>query len=280
MNINKYIVPVCALALFCACDRKPENKVRPALAKVGGSYITTEEYNAKLKDISSTYKNYLATKNGRKQFLQILIREKLILSAAKASDIPSSPAFLDETKKAREEMEARYRAFNDYLLTKLWLDELRKNGTISVTDKEIEAYYKEFPYEISMRHILIGTQAEATQLLKQAKGSLATFTALAKTRSIDPETAAGGGFMPPFMVGESIPEIEQTANQMAVNTTEGVFKSKFGYHILHKDAERKLQLSDVKERIALILEKQKMDSYLKNLENKYKVEVLDENYNY
>ncbi|MDD4004970.1 MAG: peptidylprolyl isomerase [Elusimicrobiaceae bacterium] len=273
---------LCAATLACACSKKNETAPpeKPALARVGSGYITPDEYKAKITDVSARFQNYLATPSGKKQFLQILIREKLILAAAKDSEVANNPAFIQETRRMREDMETRFREFQDYTLTRMWLEELRKNGTLTVTDKEIQKYYNEYPEEYTIRHILCGSSAEATQVLKLAKSYKARFPALAKARSIDMETAANGGAVPPFIMGEFLPELEQPVARLRNDQPEGVFKSKFGYHVIKKDGERRLSFDDARERIARVLEKQKLDGYLKSIEEKYKVEVLDENYRY
>jgi len=86
--------------------------------------------------------------------------------------------------------------------------------------------------------------------------------------------------VPPFITGEFLPELEQTVARMRTDNPEGIFKSKFGYHVIKKDGERKLTFKEARDRIARVLEKQKLDDYLKTIEAKYKVEVLDENYRY
>lgn len=283
-NKQMAAVPLCALALLCACSKKADKQVpapdKPALARVGDTYITPDEYKAKIADVSARFQNYVATPSGRKQFLAILIREKLILAAARDSNVPQSPAFIQESRRMREDLEARFKEFQDYTLTRLWLEELRQNGTIGVTDKDIQIYYNEYPEEYSIRHILCGSSADAAAVLRMAKASPGGFAALAKARSIDVETAGSGGAVPPFIMGEFLPELEQTVARMRDDKPEGVFKSKFGYHVIKKEGERRLSFADARERIARVLEKQKLDTYLKSVEAKYKVEVLDENYRY
>jgi len=149
MNIKKLLplTVLCAIAVLCACSKKQESRQepeKPALARVGSTYITPDEYKAKAGDVATRFQNYLATSSGRKQFLQILIREKLILAAAKDSDVTKTPAYIQEMRRMREDMEARFKEYQDYTLTRMWLDELRKNGALTVTERDIEKYYNQF----------------------------------------------------------------------------------------------------------------------------------------
>ena len=67
---------------------------------------------------------------------------------------------------------------------------------------------------------------------------------------------------------------------MKTGEVQGVFKTKFGYHILKKNALEKVSLAQVQDRIVQVLEKKKLDDYLAAVEKKTKVEVLDEKYSY
>ena len=51
------------------------------------------------------------------------------------------------------------------------------------------------------------------------------------------------------------------------------------YHRL-KNSEKKLSFENAKERLRKLLEKKKFDEHLKNLQLKYTVEVLDDQYKY
>ena len=74
--------------------------------------------------------------------------------------------------------------------------------------------------------------------------------------------------------------IEAAAAGMRAGETQGVFKSKFGYHVIKKHGENDVSLENARERIRLVLEKTKFDAYINSLQNKYKVEVLDANFKY
>ena len=56
----------------------------------------------------------------------------------------------------------------------------------------------------------------------------------------------------------------------------GPLKSKFGYHVLRKDGEKRVSLEEGRPRVARLLEKQQLDSYLQSIQDKFPVEVLIE----
>ena len=247
------------------------------VAKVGPLRISESEFQRKLLDVAQNYQNYVATPNGRRQFLDILIREKLILAAAQASDVPRSVEFRDRLDRLKSDEDERLREGRDYLLTRLWLDDLRRRGVLRVTEDDIRDYHRKHPAGVEMRHILCASPAEAEAVAKKARGG-ASFAALAKAVSLDAATAADGGRMAPAFYGEVIPDLEDIVFRMRVGEIGGPIKSKFGYHVLRKDAQRTLDLAQAHDRIAQILEKQKLDRYLQSVLEKYPVEVVDEQF--
>ena len=128
-----------------------------------------------------------------------------------------------------------------------------------------------------MRHILCAAPGDAEEAAKKVRGG-ANFAALAKGLSLDAATAVDGGRMAPAVYGEIIPDLEDAVFRMRVGEIGGPIKSKFGYHVLKKDAERKLDLSQAHDRIARLIEKQKLDRFLQSVQEKYPVEVVDEQF--
>jgi len=264
-------------AFLCACSgSKPPDG---ALAKVGKTYITKSEFEAKLDDISPDFRTYALTSNGKKQFLEILIREKLALLAAQDSATSGSQEYRHSVEQRKKELEQRLEDYKSYLLTKIWVEQLKKSGTLAVTDEEVREYYKKYPYTVSISHILVSSPKEAEDLLKTVRHGK-NFAAVAKERSLDAATAPDGGQVPPFIIGEFLPSLEAAAAGMRNGDMQGVFKSKFGYHVIKKQGENDISLDQARDRIRLVLEKSKFDSHINSLQDKYKVEVLDANFKY
>jgi len=267
----RYLLLVAAL-LAAGCRSRDA-----MVAKVGPLKITESEFQRKLGDVAQNYQNYVATPNGRRQFLDILIREKLILAAAQDSEVPRSVDFRVQWDRLKAEEEERLREGRDYLLTRMWLENLRSNGTLKTSEDEIRDYHRRNPLQLEVRHILCASPVEAEELAKKARGG-AGFAALARDRSLDAASAADGGRMTPSIRGEVIPELEDIVFKMMVGEVGGPIKSKFGYHVLKKESERKVDLGEAHDRIARIMEKQKLDRYLQSIQEKFPVEVVDEQF--
>lgn len=263
-----FFVPLALLA--ASCRQKEE---QPLVARVGKAVITEAEFRDKLAEVNPDYQNYVLTPHGRRQFLDVLVREKLILQAARADGVYASPEFRDRMEQLRREEERKLDEARDYLLSKLWLDKLRRQGTLGVSDAEVAAFHKRNPTEVVVRHILLATAEEAEAVVKRVRSG-ESFPKLAQEHSLDSDTAADGGRMAPALFGEVIPELE-IVFKMRLREIAGPVRSKFGYHVVVKEGERRQPLSAVKDRIRNILEKQKLDAHLQSLQAAFPVEVLD-----
>lgn len=259
--------------LAAACARSKEDVV----AKVGPMSISQAEFSRKLSEVAQGYQNYVVTPSGRRQFLDVLIREKMVLAAAQESGVSSSEDFKEEMERLRAEQDERLREGREYLMTRLWLEDLRKKGVLAVSEEEIRDYHRRHPNEVEMRHILLGSSVEAEAVAKRARSG-APFAALAKEKSLDGSTAMDGGRMQSALFGEIIPDLEEIIFRMRPGEIGGPIKSKFGYHVMRKDGEKKIPLEQAGDRIARLLEKQKLDRYLQSIQEKFPVEVVDEQF--
>lgn len=266
-----FLLPLALLAAACRGEKDP------VVAKVGKLKITQSEYRRKLAEVSSGYQDYVLTPSGRRQFLDVLVREKLVLAAAQQSDVPRSADFRSRLERLRKEEEERVREGGEYLLTTLWIEDLRKRGLLKVEDAEVGEYLEKHPTEVEMRHILLATPEKAEEVAKRLRGG-ANFAKLAKEESLDAATAADGGRLPPSLYGEVIPELEEVVFRMRPGEIGGPLKSKFGYHVLRKEGERRPPAEEAKERVARLLEKQKLDRHLQTVQERFPVEIVDEEF--
>jgi parvulin-like peptidyl-prolyl isomerase len=249
----------------------------PVVAKVGPLVITQSEFSRKIGDVPQTFQSYVLTPNGRRQFLDILIREKMILAVASGSDVKKSADFKAQAQRLRDEEEERLKEGREYLLTNMWRDDLRARGIIKATEDEARDYHKKHPTEVDVRHILLATPDEAQAIAKKARAG-GNFAQLAQQSSLDAATASQGGKMQPALYGEVIPELQDIVFRMRIGEISGPIKSKFGYYVLKKDAERNKPFAEVEQRVLEIIEHQKLDHYLQSIQEKYPVEVVDEQF--
>ncbi len=274
-RMKKALLPFFAVVLAAACRGEKD----PVLARVGKLTITQSEFRRKISEVSQGYQDYVLTPSGRRQFLDVLVREKLVLAVAQRSDVPHSADFRARLEQLRRDEADRVRDGGEALLTSLWVDDLRKAGILKITDPEIDDYLAKHPSEVEIRHVLLATSDKAVSVAKKLRAG-ANFVKIAREESLDASTAAQGGKFPPLMHGEVIPELEEVVFRMRVGEIGGPLKSKFGYHVVKKESENRLPVrtAETRERVVRLLEKQKFDHYLQQMQEKFPVEVVDEQF--
>jgi len=271
----KKILFLTTLLLLAACRGEKDS----VLAKVGKFKITQSEFQRKLGEVSAGYQDYVLTPSGRRQFLDVLIREKLVLAAAQQSDVPRSADFRVRLEQLRRDEEDRVREGGEALLTTMWIEDLRKRSVIRPSDDEIRAYLEKYPAEVDLRHVLLSSSDKAESVAKRLRAG-ANFAKVAEKESLDATTAVAGGRFPSLLYGEVLPELEEVVFRMRIGEIVGPLKSKFGYHVLRKDAERRLSYDNpqARERVSRLIERQKLDRYLQQVQEKNQVEVVDEQF--
>lgn len=265
----KIPVTLLAVLLLASACSKQSDKV---IARIGSEKITEAYLQEKFAEISPAAQDYLSTKPGRRQFLEVLIHERLMLLAAGKSRVASGTEFKIQVAQKEAEMKATLAAYKDFMLTKMWVEDMR-NGELKVTDSEVKDYYQKYPYKVTLAHILMADNDVAETVYRKLKAG-ADFEKLAKQYSLDRESVR----LPPIMYGEFMPELEDMAFKMRVGETQGIVKTPLGFHIIKKLAQDTAGEAEALERVRKILEKKKFDAYLAKFQEKIKVEVLDENY--
>lgn len=166
-----------------------------------------------------------------------IINEKLIDNAAAKADVEKSQAYQQRLAQAKEQ-----------LLKQVYLETFLKD---KVTDKAVKAEYEKFKaenkgkQEVHARHILVKTEDEAKQVIKDLDSG-AKFEDLAKERSSDP-SAKNGGDIGWFAKGELIPEFSDAAFKLSKGTyTKEPVKSQFGWHVIYVEDKRERTVPDEK----------------------------------
>jgi len=107
-----------------------------------------------------------------------------------------------------------------------------------MTEDAIKARYEKFvaeqpaQTEIRASHILVATEDEAKEIIKQLAGG-ADFAAIAKEKSTDPSAKQNGGDLGYFTAGEMVPEFSQAAFALEKGeSSKAPVKSQFGWHVI------------------------------------------------
>ncbi len=152
-------------------------------------------------------------------------------------------AITEELKKQNLTEELFYRQWKYQILSRRLLDSVTQ-GSIAVTDEEIEKYHREhyaeegsaYGTQTKIAHILINKETEnalskAQEVLELAKSG-EPFGQLARKHSMDESSAPSGGLLGYFVKGDLVPEIENAVEQTEVNGIAGPVESSRGYHIV------------------------------------------------
>ncbi|MEF3280301.1 MAG: peptidylprolyl isomerase [Elusimicrobiota bacterium] len=267
------ILVVCFLIFSFSCKSK-ESKTK-ILAKVGNTYITEDYLNEKVMEIGEF--DYLKTRIGKKQFLDVLINEQLVKIASENSDIKGSKEYKENVAKIENELKKRMEEYRNVILAKMWLEKLR-NTELKTTDVEIEKFIKENPYSVSFDQVITTDYETAQSIISEMKRGVSVESIAQKYKDNDSVVV---NKLPPVIKGELMGELEDVVFKMKIGEIGGIIKTKLGYHIIKKNSQNVYLTASnpqAKERVRRVLEKKKFDDYISKLQSKYKVEVVDEEY--
>ena len=280
-------------ALFAVFTAIPAQAavVEKVVAVVNDRIITLSELNQELKEVVV---NPEAEVNVR-EVLDAMIDRILLDQQAAARKISISDeevraivksqqealnldeeTIAEELKKQNMTEELFYRQWKYQILSRRLLD-LVTQGSIAVTDEEIEQYRREhyeeegatFGRQTKIAHILINKETEnalskAQEVLELAKSG-EPFGVLARKYSMDEPSAQSGGLLGYFVKGDLVPEIENAVEKTEVNGIAGPVESSRGYHIvkvLERTEEGESSVSRYRDRIKHQLYMEKVERFI------------------
>ncbi|MDP2206641.1 MAG: peptidylprolyl isomerase [Alphaproteobacteria bacterium] len=202
------------------------------------------------------------------EVLEQIINEKLIEDDVIKAKIVES----EEYKKRMAVLEVQ-------MQRQIYLEEKIKD---KITDRLVKAEYDKFvkqnkgKAEIRARHILVPSEAEALQVIKDLDGK-ADFAELAKRRSSDP-SAQRGGDLGYFLREEMVPEFSKEAFSLKVGShSKKPVKTQFGFHVIKVEDKRDRAvppLEQVAEPIRQKLGNEALKALLEDLRKKADVKIL------
>ena len=160
-------------------------------------------------------------------------------------------------------------------------------SAVTVSDKEIEAYYEENKDQfgggetVNASHILVDSEEKALEILAAIKSGEISFEDAAKAHSSCPSGQRGGN-LGDFGQGQMVPEFDSAVFSMEVGEiTETPVKTQFGYHLIKlnaKNEESIPSLDEVKPQLKEMLLRDKQhkayESRINQLKILYPVDIL------
>ena len=244
-----------------------ENKV---LAVISGSEITEKDLNAIIMRYPEEQRAMFSSEMGKKQLLEQMISFELMNKLGKEMK-------LNET----EEYKAGLEQLEKDLLTQMTINKVLSE--VTVTDEDAKKYYKENktqfdqPATVSAKHILVDTEELCSEVKERIENGELSFEDAAKEYSTCPSNAQGGS-LGVFGRGMMVPEFEDAAFALELNTVSEPVKTQFGYHLIKTEAKNEASVAkfeDVKEQIiGNLMQQAQQNKYaqlMKELEAKYEV---------
>ncbi len=205
----------------------------------------------------------------RKQMLESLIEQKVLLAKAEADTITVDEQMLDQRVNERMNYMIQQAGSKDKLeqIFGSPLNQIRKDTRkilkeqmlveqvrakkfqgMKVSRREVEQFYATYkdslperPATVDISHILMQVKPsekaqmaaydKAEKILKELKAG-ASFEELAKKYSEDPASAKRGGDLGFTQRGDLVPEYENVAFNLKNGETSGIVQTQFGFHII------------------------------------------------
>ena len=206
------------------------------------------------------------------QILQKLIATKVVAQKGYAEGLQND-----------KDVKARVKELENQVVAEAYI---HKEVEPKITDAKIKERYDQLAAkfkpqdEVRARHILVKTEDEANDIIKQLKAG-ADFAKLAEDKSKDTGSAKQGGDLGYFVHDAMVKPFADAAFAMKVGEVSSVpVKTDFGYHIIKIEDKRKSSpppIAEVKDQISNQLGQELANDEVKSLEAKAKIEKFDIN---
>lgn len=297
----KRILPIVLILSSMTSSLFAAEVVERILAVVNDEIVTDQDLQVVMAPVVAQYRTMYAGKEfdekvqeARREFLNKVIDDKLILSEAKRlqvtvkdSDVdemladvrnkfPSREAFLSAIQEQGLTEKKLWNRFRDQLITqRLVASEVKSR--VSVSPGEVNEYYKEHSEEfkqgdrVRLQHILVRlssrSEEEASALVREISDKLkagGSFEELAKAHSEGAE-ASEGGMMGWIEKGQLMGEIDEKVFMLQAGELTEPIKSSLGYHlfkVIERDRSTVKPITEVRSQIQDVLFKKKLTERL------------------
>jgi len=241
----------------------------PVVARVNGFALTRTDVELAYQALAPDVRRQVTLEQAYPQIIDELISMVVVAQAAQKSGVAADPI----TKK-------RLALAQDQILQDAYFNSLAKK---EVTEAKLKAAYADYAKaaptkeEINARHILVGSEKEAQDIIAQLKKG-ADFATLAKEKTIDPAGKASGGDLGWFTQDDMVPEFAAAAFKLKKGEfTQTPVQTQFGWHVIKLEDRRPakvLPYEQMAPRLAQQMASQVIGERVKQLGTQSKVEIF------
>jgi peptidyl-prolyl cis-trans isomerase C len=255
-----------------AAEPAPAAALSPdtVVATVTGNPITEADVQMAVSELDQQF-GQLSPEQKRAAALSAIIEIRLMSEKAKAAGLDQDEEFKRKLAFLNE------RALHAQVIEKQISPEVTEEALKARYDKEIGS--RPPVEEVRARHILVKTEEEAKEIIKQLEAG-GDFEAIAKEKSSDPGSGANGGDLGFFAKGQMVPEFEAAAFALEPGAyTKEPVKSEFGYHVIKLEEKRNqppVAFDQVKDQLRQLVFRDLYFATVKDLRSKATIEIKDE----
>jgi peptidyl-prolyl cis-trans isomerase C len=183
---------------------------------------------------------------------------------------------LDKKPEIAEQIEAMKQS----VLANAYVQDFLKNNPVS--DDMVKAEYERVKATITgneykARHILVGKEAEARDIIARLRKEPGAFAKLAMEKSMDTGSKARGGDLGWFDAKGMVPEFGAAVSKLEKGKlTQEPVRTQFGYHVILLEDSKPIQappVEEVKAQISQQLQEQNLKKQFDALKAKAKIEI-------
>jgi peptidyl-prolyl cis-trans isomerase C len=241
----------------------------PVVARINGEELHRSDVMRELQ-MAGPQMQQLPPQMIYPQILQKMIATKIVSQKGYAEGLQNSKEVKDRVKSLEAQVVAE--AY------------VHQQVEPKITDAKIKERYDQLSAkfkpqeEVRARHILVKTESEANDIIKQLKAG-GDFAKLAEEKSKDTGSAKQGGDLGYFVHDAMVKAFADAAFSMKVGeVSDKPVQTEFGYHIIKVEDKRKSSpppIAEVKEQIANQLGQELTNDEVKSLEAKAKIEKFN-----
>jgi peptidyl-prolyl cis-trans isomerase C len=237
------------------------------VARVNGADITEAELAFAEAEVGAEIAG-LPVESRRRVLVEYLVEAHLFADAAAKNHLGAGKDFEDRLAYYK------LRALRDTFYERKVREAVTEAQAKAAYDEQIAKLSPE--PEVRARHILVKTEQEAKDLVKQLKGG-ADFTELAK-KSSDGPSAQTGGDLGYFSRGQMVKAFEDVAFALKPGQIADPVQTEFGWHVIKVEDKRNRPVpsfDEVKDQLIASLVQNQLKTVVQGLRTSAKVEIVD-----